>query len=190
MAESRTPESSEVRGRTPDTGQTTETSKSDLQEIAQDTPECLYKHFGQDATHWFQYDGEFLFERDEIPRLHTRLKHISELDIEPIEPVEISIRTENIIALIDSIESRWQDARDSHDFFVPVPTPDITQRDGGTATISISYSLTPHPIADDRAWKREQILRELRRFDYLVYHRNVIKPVFEKFECEGDKISE
>lgn len=154
--------------------------KSLLEQISDRLPDCLDESINEGSDRWFQYQGEFLFKREEIRDIAERLILISETRFEPVEGVDTTMGWWKTADFIDEVESRWQDVTNDHLFLVAVPTPDIEkQYNPRQARVTLEYEYHKSKIRTEREWKRDQILATLREFDYWVYHTKIIKPALE-----------
>jgi len=151
-----------------------------IEEIPDRFPGCLDESINEGSDRWFQHQGEFLFNRDEIRDIGQRLVLISETEFERVESIDTTIGWWKTADFIGEVESRWQDVADDHSFLVAVPTPNIEQQDNPRqARITLEYEYHKSEIRTEREWKRDQILATLREFDYWVYHTKIIKPALE-----------
>lgn len=151
-----------------------------IEQIPDRHPGCLDESINEGSDRWFQHQGEFLFDREEIRDIAERLALISETEFERVESVDTAIRWWKTADFINEVESRWRDVADNHPFLVAVPTPNIEQQyDPRQTRVTLEYEYHKSEIRTEREWKRDQILATLREFDYWVYHTKIIKPALE-----------
>lgn len=148
--------------------------------ISEGVPDCLGPGFDSNSGRWFQHEGEFLVAPEQLLETANRLETISQVSFTLPSVVTAEIPRWDTAEFIGTVEEHWQDTTSNHSFLVPVPTPDIEQQeDHQTARITVDYTGNRSENTTEMEWKRNQIVAELRDFDYWVYHTNVIRPSVE-----------